>query len=111
MSESHWVVVSGVMSEMIPITDDGLGPIEEWCDVVGVEAATRRKAIVAGVKEMPKWATYQRKDSCSPFTGVIAELAECPHGFCWCDMMDPDPHPTQGDYCEACDAEVSRQPF
>ena len=102
MSDRHWVVVSGVMSEMLPVTDDGLGPIEEWRDVVAVRTATRREAIVVGVKLMPKWAAYQRNDDMNPYTGVTAEQAECQHGFCWCDMVGPDPHPDQGDYCEAC---------
>lgn len=54
-------------------------PPEYGCDVVEVEAPTKRAAIIAGVKRMLAgsrrafpWVHYQRGDGCSPFTGVKA---------------------------------------
>lgn len=103
----HWWVVSPVMSVVVPILDDGSGPTEHYCDVVCVEAATKREALRLGVGLMKEWPHEARADDANPFAGVKAEDARCRHGFCGCDLVDCDrnaafPH---GDYCEACDEE------
>jgi hypothetical protein len=63
-----------------------LEPAEWGRDVVEIEAATKRDAIVLGVKEMlkggkrddwtrNKYCLETRADGCNPFAGVTAE---CP---------------------------------
>jgi len=78
----HWIVITPEVGVVIPVLDDGSGPMEYGCDVVEVEAESRRDAIALGVGLMlrergPKWDEYtycrqQRADRCSPYTGVTA---------------------------------------
>lgn len=67
-----------------------LEPPETVCDVVCVEASTKREAKVIAVREMRKqgldWVLDQQSDGASPFTGLKADLATCEHGVCWCDL-------------------------
>lgn len=69
--------------------DGGFEPPEYGCDVIEIEAETKRDAIRLGVVEMLKgsrcgyrrWYRYcidQRSDNASPYTGVWAE--EIPEG-------------------------------
>ena len=60
-------------------------PPEYGCDVVEVEARTRREAIALGVGELLKsrcrtWPKQNREDNRSPWTGMRAEVAVCGHG-------------------------------
>jgi hypothetical protein len=79
----RWLVFTPEYSEVIAILDDGSGPIEYGCDVIEVEAETRRDAIAFGVKLMLA-ATHSkypyvhdaRSDKVCPYTGVRAELVE-----------------------------------
>ena len=48
----RWYVVTPEYETKVPILDDGSGPVEYGCDVVEVEAETRRDAITFGVKIM-----------------------------------------------------------
>lgn len=101
----HWIVISGVIEDKIPILDDGSGPIEQWREVVYAEAVTKRDAIAVGVRVMSEWPNYSRQDGINPFAEVTAEPAECPHGFCWCELEDCDrghQRNGHGDYCEEC---------
>ncbi len=99
----HWWVVSPEMSEVVPVTDDGQGPLEYFCDVECVAAPTKRKAIALGVARMKKWPHEARSDGCNPFAGVTAKNAECPHGVCCCDLKECA---NWNDYCEKCEEET-----
>lgn len=81
-----WAVITPEYGVMIPVTDEGLGPLEYGCDVIEIEADTRRAAVVLGVKEMLRggkgghghglryqWCRDQRSDGRSPHAGVKAE--------------------------------------
>lgn len=54
-------------------------PPEYGCDVVEVEAETKRKALVEGVRELRRsrsdWLRDQVGDNKSPFTGLKVEAA------------------------------------
>lgn len=88
-------------------------PYEYECDVTFVEAKTRRQAILAGVKKMRQpefsngYKTYYRwywDQATNPYTGVKAEIAECEHGVCYCDLKDCE---GQGD-CDVCMLEADK---
>lgn len=76
----HFYVVTPPVQYVEVVTDEGQGPIVEECDVIEVEAPTKRDAILMGVREMLKpqnrrlyhYCRNQRADGCSPFTGVKA---------------------------------------
>jgi hypothetical protein len=81
----RWLVLTPEYGVLIPVTDEGQGPIEYGCDGIEIEAETKRDAIVLGVKEMLKggrgghgrgeryeWCRDQRDDNRSPYTGVYA---------------------------------------
>ena len=97
----HWIVVTPEVGVVIPVLDDGSGPMEYGCDVVEVEAESRRDAIALGVRLMlrGRWREYtyckeQRAARCSPYTGVRAELLlDCepstPHKDCDCMSCRP----------------------
>lgn len=120
----RWCVVTPEYGVLIPITDEGQGPMEYGCDVIEIEAETRRDAIVLGVREMLKgyngghghgqryeWCLTQRDDGCSPFTGVRAELVPEPCKQCN-GLGLTDNHVTGEVECSACQGsgcEASRQ--
>lgn len=56
---------------------DQMEPPEQRCDSVIVEAKDKREAIKLGVKQMllerMDYVMDQRRDGCSPYTGVKAE--------------------------------------
>lgn len=81
----RWYVVTPEYGVVIPILDYGQGPIEYGCDVIEVEAETKRDAITFGVLQMLKggkgghgkgerytWCIDQRSDNLCPFAGVKA---------------------------------------
>lgn len=75
-----WFVVTPEYGEVVPILDYGQGPMEYGADVIEVEAATKRDAIIAGVALMrsrPGQFHYFR-DHCegNPFAGVTAWSAD-----------------------------------
>lgn len=105
----HWMVVTPEYGEVIPILDDGTGP-EEWgADVVFVEAETKRRALVEGVRELRRihshWMEDQYSNVSNPFTGLKAEISECQHGKCWCELPEC---PDKG--CTECDR-ISEEEF
>ena len=106
--QRHWLVTSGLISEVVPILDDGTGPIEEWKEMTYVVARTKRKAIIKGLKsdDLAHWVKIQRQDDVNPFIGVEANTVICEHGYCWCELV-PYPHSEQDDYCESCIEEHS----
>jgi hypothetical protein len=81
----RWLVITPEYDEVVPILDDGTGPIEYGCDVIEIEAESRRDAIALGVNEMLKggrqneygfykWCRMARSDGESPYAGVRAEI-------------------------------------
>lgn len=48
----RWLVFTPYYDTVIPILDDGTGPVESGADVVEVEAESAKDAIVFGVKMM-----------------------------------------------------------
>jgi hypothetical protein len=86
-----WWVTSPTYSyiEYVPGMEPPCGPTYDTTDWVEVTAATRREAVTIAVKgwlaeknrwSEQNWCQQQRADNASPFTGVRAEPAECPHG-------------------------------
>ena len=80
----HWLVITPVYGEVVPVLDYGQGPMEYGADVIEIEAACARDAVALGVKEMLKggrvdeWSSYkwclgQRDAGESPYAGVRAE--------------------------------------
>jgi hypothetical protein len=81
----RWYVVTPEYSYVVPVLDDGTGPLEYEADVIEIEAETKRDAISLGVKEMLRgwvggcryrWCLEQRMDDCSPYSGVKAYPCE-----------------------------------
>jgi hypothetical protein len=78
-----YYVVTPEYGEVVPVLDYGQGPTEYGCDVIEVEAPTKRAAVIAGVKAMrakPREYRYFGQCDGNPFAGVRAEPAVCPHG-------------------------------
>lgn len=81
MSElKPWVVVTPEYGTVIPIVD-GQGPMEYGCDLVYVEAETRRDALHLGVKLM-KQRGDDWFDNCeNPYAGIkVLPAHVCEHG-------------------------------
>ena len=77
-----WLVVSPEYGTVIPILDYGQGPIEYGCDVVFVEAETRRDALLLGVALFRKSGAKYLKDADNPYAGVKVESQYCAaHGL------------------------------
>jgi hypothetical protein len=75
----RYYVVTPQYDSVVPILDDGSGPTESGCDVIEVEAPTKRAAVIEGVKRMLKgnpreykWCRAARSDGYNPFAGVRA---------------------------------------
>src|ERR1700674_701285 len=98
----HWWVVTPEYGEVIPILDDGSGPMEYQSDVVCVDAPNKRAAKVAAVRRLRDLFPngWLRDHDANPFTGLKAEPAECKHGKIACDCER-----RQDDYCEECERE------
>ena len=73
-----WYVVTPEYAKVVPILDDGGGPTEYGCDYVEVRAETKRKALVAAVRQfraVPNgWLQWHHEGN--PFTGLKAEPVE-----------------------------------
>ena len=75
-----------VVSPEYEMYSDQDEPPEWGCDVVEVEAGTKREAVVIGVRRLlgsrhQTWPKLNRMDERSPFAGMRAELAVCGHGI------------------------------
>ena len=68
----RFYVVTPEYGEVVPVTDDGQGPLEYGCDLIEIEALTAADALVLGVKAMKEdSAQYHWFQDCeSPFAGV-----------------------------------------
>ena len=95
-----WVVIGPEYGEVVPVTDEGQGPIEYTCDVVEVGAETRRDALVLGVRLLRDQPYLQGDPDENPFTGVkVEQVSACPHGVL-----------TNGSFrCQRCYAEWTAQ--
>ena len=78
MAMSYYIVTPEY-DVVIPVTDEGQGPVEMVADVVEIEAETARDAKALGVKLMladrtrkNRWCKNQRRDGLSPYAGVKA---------------------------------------
>jgi len=76
-----WLVASPEYSSVIPVLDDGSGPLEWGADVVFIEAETRHDALLLGVALMKRQGAKYLDDCENPYTGVLVEPQTCPvHG-------------------------------
>lgn len=72
----RWRVITPEYGEVIPVTDEGQGPMEYGCDAIEVEAETRRDAVVVGValmRRQPREYHWFRRCDGNPFAGIRAE--------------------------------------
>ena len=104
-----WYVVTPEYGTVIPITDEGQGPMEYGCDVIEIEAEKRRDAIALGVREMLRlpsfrWCADARSDGVSPYTGVKA-WPKLPEETCACW----DKHKDDAETCECACHKQSRE--
>ena len=78
-----WLVASPEYGEVIPVLDDGTGPMEYGCDVVFVEAESRTDALLMGVMLFrQKGARYLRYFDENPYAGIKVESQVCQsHGL------------------------------
>lgn len=77
----HYLVITPEYGEVDPVLDYGQGPIEYGCDVIEVEAQTKREARDLGVYEMLRNKDYQycrdsRDGGENPFTGITVEVVD-----------------------------------
>ncbi len=78
---SMWLVVSPEYGTVIPVCDDGTGPMEYGAATIYIEAATKHDAILLGVKAMKARGDDWLADAECPYTGVTAEpVPPCSHG-------------------------------
>lgn len=79
----RWLVITPKYSYTEYVCAEG-GPTYDVCDVIEIEAESKRDAIALGVREMLKggkqdfgnryrWCRGQRIDGLSPYAGVWAE--------------------------------------
>lgn len=72
----RWLVITPEYGEVVPVTDEGQGPMEYGCDAIQVDAETRRDAIVLGValmRQREREYHYFRHCDGNPYVGVHAE--------------------------------------
>lgn len=107
----HYLLVSPTMSDMIPITDDGRGPVEEWCDVACVLAENKKEARKSW-RKLEKWRDRSQDEyGWPPHWGIKAEEVICPHGVTGnCGMEDcPIEGADEEFFCKQCEAEWKEQ--
>ncbi len=71
-----YIVVTPEYSTVIPILDDGSGPIEYGRDVWEGEADNMKEAKIKAIKsiEFRRWVKEARSDNRNPFSGLRAEV-------------------------------------
>jgi hypothetical protein len=91
MVSDTWAVITGEYSVVVPVCDDGTGPIESTVDIVYVECACA-DAKALGIKMLrQEGSTFLKdceSDGRSPFTELSIEKARCPHGVGWWEQRD-----------------------
>ena len=73
----RWLVLTPEYGEVIPITDEGQGPTEYQRDGIEIEAATKRDAILCGVRLMrarPRDYHWFRHCDGNAYVGITAEI-------------------------------------
>jgi hypothetical protein len=73
----RFYVITPEYGEVVPVTDEGQGPMEYGCDVIEIEALTAADAKALGVRAMlakPREYRWFRHSDGSPFSGVRVEL-------------------------------------
>ena len=97
---NRWWVVSPEYGTVVPVCDDGTGPMEYGCDAVEVEADTKRDALLLGVQELLKrddsWPSVNRQDGQPPWAGMRVEPSppcDCcgEYEACSCKWTGQDP--------------------
>ena len=77
-----WLVCSPEYGEVVPVTDEGQGPMEYGCDVVHVEAESKRDALYLGVLLFRQQHARYLRDAENPYAGVKVQSMRCPaHGL------------------------------
>ena len=77
-----WMVCSPEYGEVVPVLDDGTGPMEYGCDVVHVEAETKQDALYLGVLLLKRQGARYFNHAENPYAGVKVESQICPaHGM------------------------------
>lgn len=93
-----WLVCSPEYGVMFPIVD-GRGPMEYGCDVVHVEAETKRDALLLGVRLLKAKGAGYLRDAENPYAGIRVESQACPvHGLQYVSWI------TDHYECSECDA-------
>lgn len=73
---TRWYVFTPEHESIVPLLDDGSGPIEYGSEVVEVEAPTMKEALILGLRELRKspsgWINRYRDKAANPFTGLKA---------------------------------------
>lgn len=65
-----WLVIGPEYGEVVPVLDYGEGPLEYQCDVVEVEADTKREARILGIKLLRQEKYLQNYPDENPFAGL-----------------------------------------
>ena len=91
----HYAVITPEYGEVVPILDDGTGPMEYGCDCVEVLARNKRDALLLGVKYMrsrPREYKWFKYDDENPFAGVKVECLDGAPGYQELDEAAKEPH-------------------
>lgn len=74
----QYAVVSGELSRVEPILDDGSGPTEYYCCYVELEAFNRNDARKKAIKmkDMKDWVEYKRENDECPLAGLVVKTFE-----------------------------------
>ena len=81
---THYLVITPPYDILIPILDDGTGPVESHCDVLEIEAINPREAKINAVREWrrmqhnghwrdARWIRDQQSNNANPFSGLKVE--------------------------------------
>lgn len=92
-----YVVCSPEYGEVIPILDDGTGPMEYGCDVVFAFTRNARRAKVLGVRWFRRRGARYLRYAENPFAGVKAERLE------FCERCHYANYRTRCNCCDACE--------
>jgi len=77
----NYVVASREIGTVVPVLDDGSGPIEYGCEVLYVRARSRQRAKVLALRAWRRrrpqsWRRYGWiDDGCNPFSGMKVFVA------------------------------------
>jgi len=101
----HWFVITPQYTTYY--NAESLEPPEVGCDVVSVEARTKREAKILGVKKLRKvgnWISDSYSDGENPYKGIKVEESVCSHGLVhWCEPIDNPTIPCIDGPCIECD--------